>query len=250
MAIVAPPAVTALPTPPSTTDIANFDADGDAFLGAFPAFRTQLIALGGNVFDNATDAHTSAVAAAGSVTSATTQAGLAAASAVSAVVAAGAVLWVSGTTYAQYANVISPADARTYRRKTASGSGTTDPSTDTTNYVLISNFAYAQTADQTITLAGALTIAHGLGRAPLIYQAYLKNLTAEGGYSPGDIVQTPLAAGYNGGGSGGMNAATTMDATNIYVRFGASGFQVLNKTSGINSILTPANWAFFVRAFA
>lgn len=46
----------------------------------------------------------------------------------------GAKLWVSGKTYKQFAYVISPADEEIYVRKTALGSGTTDPADDNTNY--------------------------------------------------------------------------------------------------------------------
>ena len=46
----------------------------------------------------------------------------------------GAVPWVSGATVKQYAYVISPTDLEIYQRKTATGSGATDPYSDTTNY--------------------------------------------------------------------------------------------------------------------
>ena len=46
----------------------------------------------------------------------------------------GAAPWVSGATVKQYAYVISPTDMEIYQRKTATGSGTTDPFYDTTNY--------------------------------------------------------------------------------------------------------------------
>ena len=42
--------------------------------------------------------------------------------------------WVSGATVKQYAYVISPTDLEIYQRKTATGSGATDPYNDTTNY--------------------------------------------------------------------------------------------------------------------
>ncbi len=42
--------------------------------------------------------------------------------------------WFSGKTVKQYQLVTSPADGEVYRRKTATGSGTTDPADDTTNY--------------------------------------------------------------------------------------------------------------------
>ncbi len=47
-------------------------------------------------------------------------------------------LWVSGMTVAQWGLVISPLDGEVYRRKTATGAGTTDPADDTTNYFAVS----------------------------------------------------------------------------------------------------------------
>ncbi|MEX5689674.1 hypothetical protein, partial [Pseudomonas silesiensis] len=46
--------------------------------------------------------------------------------------AAGAILWISGTTYAVGDARISPTNFQTYRRKTVGG-GTTDPNLDGTN---------------------------------------------------------------------------------------------------------------------
>lgn len=43
-------------------------------------------------------------------------------------------VWASGKTVQQYAYVVSPADLEIYQRKTATGSGATDPYSDTTNY--------------------------------------------------------------------------------------------------------------------
>lgn len=50
--------------------------------------------------------------------------------------AAGAILWVSGTTYAIGDARTSPTSLQTYRRKTA-GAGTTDPNLDGTNWALV-----------------------------------------------------------------------------------------------------------------
>jgi hypothetical protein len=102
--------ITALPTPPATTDLANFDTRADAFLAALPTFVTEANAQAETV-DAAADA---------------------------AINAAGAVAWVSGTTYAIGDVVYSPINFQTYRRITE-GAGTTDPSADTTNYVKISS---------------------------------------------------------------------------------------------------------------
>lgn len=75
----------------------------------------------------------------------------AAASAAASAASANAVRWVSGTTYAQDAVVISPTNYLSYRRKTAGG-GTTDPSSDSTNWaVLVSGGDVTQTGSQTLT---------------------------------------------------------------------------------------------------
>lgn len=66
------------------------------------------------------------------------------AAAAAAATSAGAVAWVSGTTYGLGAVVWSPANRRIYRRIVA-GAGTTDPSADGTNW--------ADLAPQTLTTA-------------------------------------------------------------------------------------------------
>ena len=52
--------------------------------------------------------------------------------------ASGAPLWSSGMTVAQWQEVRSPLDGEVYRRKTATGGGTTDPADDVTNYIAVS----------------------------------------------------------------------------------------------------------------
>lgn len=122
--------ITALPTPPSRDDPANFTARADAFLGALPTFATEANALAADVNSDAADAAASAAAAAAS---------------------AGATKWVSGTTYAEGDVVWSPTTYFIYRRKTA-GAGTTDPASDTTNWASV-----AGTGDVTLTGTQTLT---------------------------------------------------------------------------------------------
>jgi len=107
--------ISALPTPPSRSDPANFSTRGDAFLGALPQFATEANAL-------ADEVNAAAV--------------LANAGAAAAVATSGVTAWISGTTYAIGDCRYSPVDFQTYRRKTA-GAGTTDPSADVTNWVRI-----------------------------------------------------------------------------------------------------------------
>lgn len=132
-----PPTITAAPTAPQRGVKATFSTLLDAFLTWLVAAVSQFGAVATNVFNNATEAFNSA-------TTATTKAGEAVDAAAAATTAANATLWVSGQSVAQDAAKISPLDRRTYRRKTATGSGTTDPSLDPTNYVLLSAGAALQ----------------------------------------------------------------------------------------------------------
>lgn len=125
-----------LPTAPSRTmDQDTFDTTVDAFIGALPGFETDMNVLANTVANDAaaaalseTNAATSETAAALSETNAATSAALAGSYAT-------AEAWVSGTTYAYGDIVISPANARIYRRIVA-GAGATDPSLDPTNWSL------------------------------------------------------------------------------------------------------------------
>jgi hypothetical protein len=116
--------ITALPTPPTQSDPTNFSDRADTFLTALPTFVTETNTLAAELTQigtNSSSAATTAVAAASSAVS-----------------VAGVVKWVSGTTYANGAAVYSPSNYLTYRRITASGSGTTDPSADATNWTPVS----------------------------------------------------------------------------------------------------------------
>lgn len=102
-----------------------------------------------------------------------------------------------------------------------------------------------ESTQQTITTAGALTLAHGLGRVPKEVWANFVCLTAEAGYSIGDVVVNP---GYNINGSRGFSCV--VDSTNLNIRYGSqTPLQLLNKTTGTVAIMTSANWAavFYAR---
>lgn len=122
-------AITALPTAPTRADPTNFSARSDAFLTALPTFATEANAL-------QADVNAQQVLAATQVTLATVQATNAAVSATAAAASSTASIWVSGTTYAIGNVRFSPINFQNYRRKTA-GAGTIDPSTDSTNWVLL-----------------------------------------------------------------------------------------------------------------
>ncbi len=128
-----PPTITALPTPPSRSDSANFAARGDAFMASLPTFRSETNSVAGNVYANAVEADADAAAANASAVIAAAQASAAANSAAAAAASVGAPQWVSGTTYTAGQVVWSPSTYLTYRRKTT-GAGTTDPALDLANW--------------------------------------------------------------------------------------------------------------------
>lgn len=105
-------------------------------------------------------------------------------------------------------------------------------------------------ADQTITSAGSLTLAHSLGAAPKLVMAWLKCGTGEAGYTAGDIVLAPATNADSGGDSKGVSV--TADTTNLNIRFGSSAavFNLLNKTTGTGANITNANWTIHFRAFS
>lgn len=127
--------ITALPTPPSRQDPTNFNDRADAFLGALPLFQTEANALQVSV----NTSETNAVNASNAVIAATN-----------------IVKWVSGTIYANGTVVWSPINGLAYRRITASGSGTTDPSADPTNYAQVNGTGDVSTSG-TQTINGAKT---------------------------------------------------------------------------------------------
>lgn len=98
-------------------------------------------------------------------------------------------------------------------------------------------------SDQTITSAGSLTIAHGLGASPKFLTSYLVCQTAEYNYSIGNVVYYPVLCATAAGATIG-GASLTVDATNLNVRFNSTGsvYQLPDKTSGASSPLTNASW--------
>lgn len=120
-----------------------------------------------------------------------------------------------------------------------------------TNTPLMTNIRFTS-AEQTITSAGTLTIAHGLGVVPFHVSYLLKCTTAEFGYSIGDLVvynhaQTSSSAVDTYG------LSSKIDLTNINIKFGSTATTTLATTSfttGIAVALTNANWKLIVKAEA
>lgn len=93
-------------------------------------------------------------------------------------------------------------------------------------------------SEQTITLGGLLTIAHGLGATPTLFTPQLVCKTADNGWAVNDVIQQSV---------NGM--VMYADATNVYVRVSNTAIQSLNKTTGATVSLTPASWRLIMKAY-
>lgn len=103
---------------------------------------------------------------------------------------------------------------------------------------------------QTITSAGALTLAHGLGVRPAVVETIMHCVTGEAGFSAGDeILQNPGAT--TDGGSIDHGFSGKIDATNITIRFAPNTavFRACHATTGTQTNLTNGNWAAIWRAW-
>ena len=181
--------VTALPTPPSRSDPANFAARADAFHGALPTFATELNALQSDVVTRQSAVATNATAAAASATAA--QAAQAAAEG-----AALAQVWVSGTNYTAGQQVYSPTNNLNYRCIVSVSPSTVDPISDSTHWGNSTSGMASLAGAETLTnktlnganntfsniptskLTGAMAIANG-GTAATTATAARANLGAQ-----------------------------------------------------------------------
>jgi len=128
------PTVTALPTAPVRSDSTTFESRADALMTALPTMVTQINATTAAI---TVDANAAVALADADAVAAAASAAAALASQLAAAASSVATVWVSGTTYAVGDVRFSPVDYLAYRRKTG-GAGSTDPSSDTTNWALLS----------------------------------------------------------------------------------------------------------------
>jgi hypothetical protein len=101
---------------------------------------------------------------------------------------------------------------------------------------------------QTITSAGLLTLAHGLGAVPYNVMISVVCTSANNGYSVGDVLLFPAAVELSGSAFG---IACYVDATNINIRFGntaTNALAALAKGTGATALLTNTAWQLYVRA--
>lgn len=106
--------------------------------------------------------------------------------------------------------------------------------------------------NQTITAAGALTLAHGLAVVPVFVTLELECTSADAGYSVGNIIEMAIIASVLTPSTPNLGVSVKKDATNLTVRFGSNGptFLYSNATSGNSVLLTNANWVARFKAYA
>ena len=109
---------------------------------------------------------------------------------------------------------------------------------------------YTESAEQTITPGGSLSIAHGLPSAPKFVIPILICKTAEFGYSVGNIVRADTPYSTSSLDDRGVGIEFS-DATNLAIRYGSQNptFLQVNKTTGSTVGLTNANWRLILRSF-
>lgn len=104
-----------------------------------------------------------------------------------------------------------------------------------------------ESAQQTITLSGTYTIAHGLGARPTLTFTELECTTNDSGYVVGDRLSLGTFLDTNTTAIAGP--AVVADVTNLVCRWGSSMPYVPNKGTGVAALLTAASWRWRVRAW-
>lgn len=102
---------------------------------------------------------------------------------------------------------------------------------------------------QTLTAAGLITVAHGLGAVPKVVTFDLVCVTTDGTYSAGDIIPWMTVQWNTASTSVSQGFTARKSATEINVRVGNS-FVVQVATSAAVVTLTMASWRLVIGAWA
>lgn len=103
-------------------------------------------------------------------------------------------------------------------------------------------------ANQVITLGGALTVAHGLGAIPKMVEVLYVCNTASEGYAVNDELKIgTFDFAEQSNSIGGF--ALVADATNLNVRIATRQAGIPNKASGALNNMTVANWRIKLKAW-
>lgn len=108
-----------------------------------------------------------------------------------------------------------------------------------------------ESAEQAITSAGLITMAHGFGAEPKDTRVLMICKTAEAGWSVGDKLLVHLNSSTGNIGANRFNSLY-FDSANIYLRYSdnAQPLIIAVKSTGVVQAVTNANWRVIVRAWA
>lgn len=113
-------------------------------------------------------------------------------------------------------------------------------------------FREYESAAQTITPGGLLTLTHGLGVEPKLIRLEIVCIAAQAGFAVGDKVDLNTLLERATGGASTTGVVVSYDDTEIKVRFGDSAVLLHTTDFGSGSsqlTLTKANWNCIVRAW-
>lgn len=105
-----------------------------------------------------------------------------------------------------------------------------------------------ESTQQTITLAGSLTLPHGLGGEPRMLFAKLVCITADSPYAVGEKVFIPIGTMSEQSSLNKAIGFSVNDTTNIRVHFPESAPMIFTPSTGARHTITPANWRLVVGA--
>ena len=103
-----------------------------------------------------------------------------------------------------------------------------------------------ESAEQSITAGGTITVAHGLGTIPEKFEVILRCKTADRQYVPGD----EMLGGYvmEAGSLNGWGVQVYASATNVVAQVGDNGIQALD-INGFRIALVLSSWRIVLRAW-
>lgn len=155
----------------------------------------------------------------------------------------------SGITDADGGTVLSTADIATQAEAEAGTDNTKvmTPLRADQAIVKLASVPNYESAEQTVALAGALTLTHGLGRLPNMVNVWLVCKTADLGWSVGDWYGPIGAETFGDGANNGV--AIAMTTTQIKITTGAQSVSLLNRTTGLRGVATLTSWRYVVRAW-
>lgn len=107
---------------------------------------------------------------------------------------------------------------------------------------------YYSSGQQTITNAGALTLAHGLAKVPDLIVWQMQCTSSEHGYSTNDIVFANTMMGQTGS-AVTYGVSIVPDATNLNVRMSDTTPRIMNKTNGAAADITLGSWKYIFKAY-